>query len=729
ESAAAIAALVAYTNEAADNAVAYYGEAVRGADSTVDATRTAAKAVGVVADADAATQNDYEYLIEFTSGEGTRKGFDNAYFGRPLWPNGEPPDWDQIISNWRKGIEECAKERPEIFDIFVLHERYRKGAIIDWKEAIARVKAWANEQGLLFPVNESIAPAAETVVLETSKENMSTQKTEDLKQRTGATPATPDLPSKVDLLGREALVNALATMFAAKEQATPFTMVLLGDWGAGKSSVMEQLQLKLSGTNGAYPCSFRFAHFNAWEYEHSENIRAGLAQEVIKGLLHGKRWFARLWLKFGFACREHPWELSWGLTKIAAIALTGAGGIWWLAKVQPWGKSIEQVVGAGFVVGSAVFIRHAWNSLSPIIQHPVAAELLTYMKLPDYGQHLGLVPVMKKHIKALCELTGMQKGSCNRLVVFVDDLDRCSGECIVATLDAARLVMDIPNTIVVIAIDDRIAFNAVAEHYHRVSDATRDGYAIARDYLGKIIQLCVKLEQSADMRSFIDKRLFASVKEPPPAPPVDKPQGVVEPLARTAIQAPAGSIESNTPEPSLPVSRPAPERSTAPPVPAFSIMPETTTDRDNFAAWAEAFQFGNPRQLVRLRNTYRLLLQLNTPPERRDEGRLMALLFWLEYLSGMPEEKRQRCEDVLLSTAAHTPDPSPDILALPAIYTALTGPGGTVDTPQYMRDKAYISLFVLPYGHEKETKPLHDVVNGRNAKAGAPARKASSKRK
>ena len=88
-----------------------------------------------------------------------------------------------------------------------------------------------------------------------------------------------DKPGVEDLLGRTLLAQSLAKMFVHTKDIEGLTVALLGEWGEGKSTVMNLVENELEKE------SFEFAKFNAWEYEHTDNIAAGLAQEVLRGLL------------------------------------------------------------------------------------------------------------------------------------------------------------------------------------------------------------------------------------------------------------------------------------------------------------------------------------------------------------------------------------------------------------------------------------------------------------
>ena len=69
------------------------------------------------------------------------------------------------------------------------------------------------------------------------------------------------------------------------EQEVADTLALIGEWGVGKSSVMNLLRRRLEeeGNQGR----FATVWFNAWEHENTGNMAAALAQGVIRGLLSG----------------------------------------------------------------------------------------------------------------------------------------------------------------------------------------------------------------------------------------------------------------------------------------------------------------------------------------------------------------------------------------------------------------------------------------------------------
>lgn len=701
-------------------------DAVKAAEAAAEA---AAKATAYddadTARADAAAVADYDNLVQYDLDLAT-------FVTRPFWPMSQPKGWRDVVSMWGKELESLASQFPEVHGIYERYVRLLDGNGIDFDEARRRIRAW-------WPRFQDTKGDKKESVEDSSKSENRTEQPEDsvaqspetpAPDRRGAATSTLDAPTTDDSLDRKPLVQSLAAMFAAPQQATPFTLALLGDWGAGKSSVMEQLVDELkSGKNGDGPLGFLFARFNAWQYEHTDDIRAGLAQEVVRGLTDDLGVVARLWIKIRFACVEHPWEFLKALIGLVAAVFVASSVFW----MDLWGKLFagtwsEDLVKTGVFGGAGFFVFYLWKTYKPVFDHPLTTKLQTYLKLPDYGKQLGVVPVMKRHIETICRLRGVKKkNATKRLVVFIDDLDRCESECIIQTFDAVRLVMDIPNVIVVIAIDYRIAFAAVAKHYADLAADDRPKEDIARDYLGKIIQLPVELPEPKSMRQFIRERLFATAdREEIDRLAHDKEFQSLDEKLESLIDAPEEQESESAAEAAKTLQegerRQDGVEDAAPSVEPVSVqssqlsddddlipqlMAETPLDCRFFEFWTGTFKFTNPRQLIRLRNSYRLLTQLEHVRGTRDSDKQrMAMLFWLELLHQKSETERKKYEDVLNDVFSSTVgDPEADRSRISDEITHLgirpqIG-NGLDDDPEnqqlkYSSLKTRVSRFVLP---------------------------------
>jgi hypothetical protein len=555
-------------------------------------------------------------------------GYKKGTSGERAWLNGNLP---------KAGAREKANVyiiNPEILE----HPREKANVYIINPEILEHPDAWYDVE----------------VVLDLGVENIDKYPTEEPdKAQTIGNVATmaDDKASVKDLLGRMGLVESLANMFIHNKEMEGFTVALFGNWGEGKSTIMNLLTDKLKEKR---PGDFDFATFNAWEYEHTGNIAAGLAQEVVNGLIEPlqQHFWERQILRFKFALKEYKGEL-WRLAIYSMIAII-------IILITNLFFENSTLKGLGLAGGVVAVLFLLFKNLPTIIEHPIATKVETYLKLPSYGEHLGDIPIIKSHLKTLCSLRLVGN---KKLIVFVDDLDRCQPKCIAETLDAIRLVTAVQRVNVFICIDHRIAFKATGEHYQKVGGGeggqkTVEIARIARDYLGKIIQLPIRLQEptARGLEAFIDGRLFPNIDTTGKTPEIPGP---VEPLPDESITVSEEKLPQDEDET---VKSPPSEADLSTETTETEIeeiteeeMQDTREERDEFYDMAKKFGFTNPRQLLRLRNCYRLIKALELQKARKEKielgfevlKRFMRMLFWQEFLYNRSKLLRQACVNVL----------------------------------------------------------------------------------
>lgn len=394
----------------------------------------------------------------------------------PLWPETQPDvlnnyPWQQTIDNWLQSLPSDQQDSDEAKFIRRLKRDY--SAILNG--------VWSEQ-------------AVEPKITSTADQH-----------------TRPDEPSSYDSLGRERLVNALAPRLLEYDadrqnhQQDHLTIGLLGDWGIGKSSVISQLKQRLSDREkhkDIGPVDYLFGEFNAWSYEHADNIQAGIAQEMMAALTEPPafisglgRWLYKPYVVWKYAIRLYGRRLLMIVSLVLLTLILGKLGYSEL-------EASEQVSGGLFGAGAMGLFIYIMYQLKNISTLPLAQEFKSYLRLPSYQKHLGTIPEMRRNIRTLCDICLGKTGQDNnqrRLLFFIDDLDRCGVEGIVKTLEAVRLVLDIPNVNVVIAMDQRVALPALACHYKAMSEFhQRDPLSIARDYLAKVIHLPIRLQKPDD---------------------------------------------------------------------------------------------------------------------------------------------------------------------------------------------------------------------------------------
>lgn len=86
----------------------------------------------------------------------------------------------------------------------------------------------------------------------------------------------------------------------------------------------------------------------------------------------------------------------------------------------------------------------------------------------------------------------------NRIVLYIDDLDRCSDEQVVKVLQAVHLLLAFPLFVVVVAVDSRWLAHALRTHFPALTGGISqngEGSAEPQDYLEKIFQVPFRVRE------------------------------------------------------------------------------------------------------------------------------------------------------------------------------------------------------------------------------------------
>ncbi len=190
-----------------------------------------------------------------------------------------------------------------------------------------------------------------------------------------------------------------------------------------------------------------------------------------------------------------------------------------------------------------------------------------------------------------------------RVVLYVDDLDRCPPAQVVAVLQAVHLLLAFDLFVVVLAVDPRWLERALEDHYRAIfrSEGGAAADLSAHDYLEKIFQIPFTLAP-VDERGFaklIGANLPFEEPEPPKTPDPAPAPTVVPPPARVS-----GSSLESAPESVPPGGATPPE---SPPAPV-DITRRFVIARHEQEALLPLHGFiGTPRATKRFINVYRLL--------------------------------------------------------------------------------------------------------------------------
>lgn len=468
-----------------------------------------------------------------------------------------------------------------------------------------------------------------------------------------------------DTLNRQHLADSIATLIAHPKNTQHQTIGLLGHWGIGKTTVIELLKASLSKPDIDSNIEFLFAEFNAWGYEHTDNLQAGVAQEMINTLsspepattywekvennrnIKDKRtpWKTLCWLWrkpiliLRFAWRLHGTKMLSPLLPLLLATLPALFLVLFNKTLEELTQSIAYIFSAVWLVGLLV---PTWKKTKTLLAGPRAKELLTYLKLPDYGQHLGTIPVMRKHIKKLTEVRLKDN---QRLLYVVDDLDRCGPEGIVKVMEAVRMVLDLDKVVVVIAVDQQIALSALALNYKDLASQhqIQNPRIIARDYLSKIIQLSIMLTKpdEASISGYLNKMWNDTSTQEETDDNRGVHQNVKKPTTTEERRQEAANISEEVKK-SEEDFRTQENLDDTPTTnkPIRQVEGLTLEQKTAFLHWVKHFELSNPRQLKRLNNTYNFLRNFYGEDEMQQSYKarhypMLVTLCALEYLNNL----------------------------------------------------------------------------------------------
>jgi len=107
----------------------------------------------------------------------------------------------------------------------------------------------------------------------------------------------------------------------------------------------------------------------------------------------------------------------------------------------------------------------------------------------DYRSKLGLINIIHRDLKDLSKkLKSREKPRVDRIILYIDDLDRCPPDRVVQVLQAVHLILSLELFVVVVAVDSRWLLQSLQAYYDRHFGKRRHR-SDPQHYLEKIFQI------------------------------------------------------------------------------------------------------------------------------------------------------------------------------------------------------------------------------------------------
>lgn len=319
-----------------------------------------------------------------------------------------------------------------------------------------------------------------------------------------------DKETTQDLLGYT-VHSSLLKNVVTNDKNLPITVGLYGDWGSGKSSILKILEEQLNKEDDTV-----VVYFDGWSFESFDDAKMALIQGIVDALEKDERFLAKV---------KDNAEGAYDALKEAFVKLRKS--INWMRVLKFSVRTIVPVATAATTGGVSLIIPLLLDAFKG--HKGDLANLLTGDKAEQFLKDAINAEDEEKKYEAVREFRKdfedlIKKSKQGKIVVLIDDLDRCLPRHIIENLEAIKLFLDVPKTAFVIAADSFIVSNAIKSEYKDIiAVAGEEGKSIGDAYMEKFIQLPYKIPALSPKevetyvtllfcQSFLDKKPFEKVQ-------------------------------------------------------------------------------------------------------------------------------------------------------------------------------------------------------------------------
>lgn len=254
-----------------------------------------------------------------------------------------------------------------------------------------------------------------------------------------------DNASDIDFLFYEPYAEIISNI-VKNQNNTPTTVGVFGLWGAGKSTLLNLIDKKIKTDRDN---NTLVININAWIFEGYEDAKIALMQSLLGELETNDK-------VISFKERIKKLIKRIDFLKIASSAINT-------------GISIAETSVTGHPGFAAMAVARDAVNFTTEVKDSIKSE-----KVVENIRNFKI------------EFESLLAESNVNIVVIVDDLDRCSPERIIESLEAIKLFLSVKNTSFIIAADDNVIKYAIKKRYPKMEGMEVE---LSEEYIEKIIQI------------------------------------------------------------------------------------------------------------------------------------------------------------------------------------------------------------------------------------------------
>jgi len=380
-----------------------------------------------------------------------------------------------------------------------------------------------------------------------------------------------DLWTTNDRLNYKTYCDAIRAFVVSPKTTFPLSVSVQAQWGGGKSSLMRMIRAELDPlyrgkkdprtraaeqadgsaalrlreaaktvdqfrSDGVLaptdalptPASSNFhltVWFNAWKYESSDQVWAGLVDAIIREISSRmdvemrEKFFLRLNLR-----RIDPEKVRAMIYERAFAKWLKAGAALWTAGAAVIGSAVGFAISTldGSVLANAglhaplsaagltascgvlgfvgTFIATFLNSIKKTDDEEAAVALRDLVSAPDYRSSLGFVHDVEADLRRVLDIV---PDGYWPIVVFIDDLDRCAPETIGQVMEGINLFLagDFPDFVFILGMDAELVAAALDAMHQDVLAHLEEGVKtpLGWRFMDKFVQLPFLIPPASDL--------------------------------------------------------------------------------------------------------------------------------------------------------------------------------------------------------------------------------------
>ncbi|GLJ34999.1 hypothetical protein SUGI_0704290 [Cryptomeria japonica] len=314
-----------------------------------------------------------------------------------------------------------------------------------------------------------------------------------------------------------------------------------------------------SPSEGSVPAIITI-QYNAWKYRNESEELAGMAVEITKemeGIMTGPQWLSTCWRN---TWTKQKQTILMEVIFPCLLSIFLAGAFTWIVWVLLDRYNVKESEKLKYGSLPATIVIMVWTLVKSVMStvNPVSTQLMNYIKFPDHTENLGYqervisdITFLKREIRkkpfflctaasciwhlinGCCMISYFYSKFCQeditnsiaaststsytsnnpRIVVFVDDLDRCEESVILQVLSAINLVLAVCEISAVVGMDKSLIERAIIKMYG--GESLQNGKELVDKYLQKIIQLPLDLPDPTedDSKTFLQRQLGVFSKQ------------------------------------------------------------------------------------------------------------------------------------------------------------------------------------------------------------------------